>query len=73
MFLHIPGWEKITFNQSLVSKHQIFSFENFRLGGKRRSKVAGIFQKFWVLGTETFSNQSKTQTLCDMAVIDTIQ
>ena len=40
---------------------------------KRRSKVVGTFQKFWEWGTETFSDQSKTQTSCDMAVIDTIQ
>ena len=33
-------WEKLTFNQSFVSKHQIFSFENCCLGKKRRSKVS---------------------------------
>ena len=66
-------WEKITFDQSFVSKHQTFSFENCCLGKKRRSKVVGTFHKFWGWGTETFSEQSKTQTSCDMAVIDTIR
>ena len=37
------------------------------------SKVVGTFHKFWGWGTETFSEQSKTQTSCDMAVIDTIR
>ena len=64
-------YEKITFDQSFVSKDQIFSFENCRLGKKKRSKVAGTFYEFWGWGTETFSKQSKTQTSCDMAVIDT--
>ena len=68
-------WEKITFNQSFFSKTQIFSFENCCLGEKRRSKVVGTFHKFWSWGTETFSEQSKTQASCDMVVIliDTIQ
>ena len=35
----------------------------------------GTFRKFLEWGTQTFSNQSKTQTqtTCDMAVIDTNQ
>ena len=33
----------------------------------------GTFRKFDGWGAETFSDQSKSQTLCDMAVIDTIQ
>ena len=32
----------------------------------------GTFHKFWGWGTEIFSKQSKTETSCDMAVIDTI-
>ena len=47
------------------TKHQIFSFENICLGKKRRSTVMGK--------AETFSDWSKPQTLCDMAVIDTNQ
>ena len=39
---------------------------------KRRSKVVKTFQKFWGWGKETFSDQSKTKTSCDMAV-DSIQ
>ena len=66
-------WEKITFNQSFISKHQIFSFEKCHLGEKRRSKVVGTSKKFWGWGTETFSDQSKTQISCDMIVIDTVQ
>ena len=65
-------WEKITFDQSFVPKHQIFSFENCCLGKKGTSKVVGTFQKFLDWGTETFSVQSKTQTSCDMAIIGTI-
>ena len=74
MFLHIPGHvvKKITFDQSFVSKHQIFSFENCCLGKKTRSKVVGTFQIFWVWGTETFNVQSKIETSCEMAVIGTI-
>ena len=53
-------WEKVTFDQSFVSKHQIFSFENCCLGKKTRSKVVGTFQKFWGWGAETFHVQSKT-------------
>ena len=53
-------WEKVTFDQSFVSKHQIFSFENCCLGKKTRSKVVGTFQKFWGWGAETFRVQSKT-------------
>ena len=64
-------WEKITFNQSFVSKHQMFSL--MFSGGKRRSKVVGTFKNFWDWGTETFNDQSKTQLSSDMAVIDTIQ
>ena len=62
-------WEKITFDQSFVSKHQILSFENCILGKKRKSKVVGTFQKFGMWGAETFSDQSTTQTPCNMAVI----
>ena len=65
-------WEKVTFDQGFVSKHQIFLFENFCLGKKRRSKVVGTFKKFWGWGTESFSVQSKTQASCDMGVIGTI-
>ena len=32
----------------------------------------GTFHKFGGWRTETFSEQSETQTPCDMAVIDTI-
>ena len=56
-------WEKITFDQSFVSKHQILSFENCILGKKRKSKVVGTFQKFRMWGAETFSDQSNTNTL----------
>ena len=68
-------WEKLTFDLSFVSKHQIFLFVNYRLGKKRRSKVMGTFRKFLEWGAETSSNQYKIQTqkTCDMAVIDTNQ
>ena len=75
MFLHAYpwiSWEKITFDQSFVSKHPTFSFENCCLGKKARPKFVGTFQIFWGWETETFSVQSKTQTSCDMAVISTI-
>ena len=75
MFLHVPrhvGKKYITFNQSFVSKHQTFLFENFCLGKKRWSKAVGTFKKFWDWGTETFSVQSKIQASCDMDVIGTI-
>ena len=62
-------WEEIAFNQKLVSIHQILSFENSHLGEKRRSKVVRTFQNCWVWGAETFSDQSKTQTSCEMAVL----
>ena len=65
-------WEKITFDQSFVSKHQTFSFENCCLGKKRRSKVVGTFHKFWGWGTETFSEQSKAQTSHGMTLTHTI-
>ena len=61
--------EKITFNQSFVFKHQIFSFENCCLDKKRRSKVVGTFQKFWGWGAETFTEHLLTW----LAVIGTIQ
>ena len=64
--------EKITFDQSFVSKHHTFSFENCCLNEKRMSKDVETFQKFGGWGTETFSDQSKTQTSCDMAVANTI-
>ena len=67
-------WEKLIFDQSFFSKYQIFSFENFYLGKKRGSEVVGIFRKFLEWGAETtFSNQSKTQATCNMAVINTNQ
>ena len=59
--------------QSFVSVHQIFSFENCHLGKKRNSKVVGNLEKFWKLGEETFSDRSKSQTPCEMAIIDTFQ
>ena len=37
------------------------------------SKVVGTFQKFWGWRAETFSDQSKAQTSCNMVVIDTVQ
>ena len=65
-------WEKVTFDQSFVSKHQIFLFGNFCLDKKRRSKVVGTFKKIWGWETETFNVKSKTQASCDMDVIETI-
>ena len=65
-------WEKLTFDQSFVLERQFFSFENYRLGKKRRLKVEGIFRKFGGWGAETFSDRSKSQTPCDMAAITTI-
>ena len=49
MFLHYSWtrWEKITFDQSFVSKHQFFLFENCRLGKKTRSQVVGTIKIFW--------------------------
>ena len=52
--------EKITFEQSFVFKHYIFSFENCYLGQKRRSKGQGDILKTLSWETETFSEQSKT-------------
>ena len=63
-------WEKITFDQSFVSKHQIFSFEICLLGKKQGQWLWGHFKNFEVgEGTETFSVQSETQTSCDVAVL----
>ena len=41
-------WEKVTFNQSFVSKHQIFSFENFCLGKKDGQRLWGHLKCFGV-------------------------
>ena len=43
-------WEKLTFDQSFLSKHQIFSFENFCLSKKRSLKVMGHLENLWVGG-----------------------
>ena len=66
-------WEKLTFDHSFISKHQVFSFENCCLGKKIWSNVMGTFKHFLGWGAETFKDQSKTQTPCNMAVIDTNQ
>ena len=69
-------WEKLLFDQSFLSEHQIFLFENFCLSKKRRSKVMGAFRKLGVgagWGAETFSDWFKKQTPCEMAVIATNQ
>ena len=62
-------WEKITFDQSFVSKHQILSFQNCILGQKTKSKDVGTFEKFRMWRAETFRDGSRAQTPCDMAVI----
>ena len=51
-------WEKITFDQSFISKHQILSFDSCILLGKKEKVkgVVGTFQKFWMWGVETFSD-----------------
>ena len=56
-------WQKITFDQSFVSKHQNISFENCRLGRKTTSKVVGILQKFEGWEIESFSVQCRTEIL----------
>ena len=56
-----------------TSTNQIFLFGNHCLGKKRRSKLVGIFRKFLEWGAETFSDWSKTQTTCNMTVIETNQ
>ena len=43
-------WEKLTFDQSFLSDHKFFSFENCCLPKKRRSKVMEIFRKLVVGG-----------------------
>ena len=66
-------WEKLTFDQSFISKHQNFSYENCHLDNKRRSKIVGTFRKYLEWGAETFSDWSKTHTTYNMVVIDTNQ
>ena len=66
-------WKKLTFDHSFISKHQVFLFENCCLGKKRWSNVMGTFKNLLGWGAETFKDQSKTQTPCNMAVIDTNQ
>ena len=56
-----------------TSTYQIFLFGNCCLGKKRRSKVVWTFTKFLEWGAETFSDWSKAQTTCNMAVIETNQ
>ena len=48
-------WDKLTFNQSFVSERKIFSFEDCRLGKKKKIEGRGTFRKFWLLRTETAS------------------
>ena len=65
-------WEKIFFDQGFASKHQILSFEN-QILGKNVEGRGNISKILDVWGVETFSDQSITQTHCDMAVILTRQ
>ena len=64
---------EINFRPKLLLKKSKFLHENCRFGKKGRSKVVGIFRKFGEWRVETFSGQSKTQTLSNMAVINTNQ
>ena len=51
------------------------NFFVWKLLSRQKKKVQGCetFRKFLGSGTETFSDRSKSQTPCNMAVIDTIQ
>ena len=60
---HWTHWQKLTFNQSFISKHQIVLFEKCCLGNKRRSMVMRTFRKFLEWGAETFSDQSTALTI----------
>ena len=74
-FLNTQG--EINFQLKLglktTSTNQIFLFENCQSGKKKKAKVTGTFRKFLEWEEETFGDQSKTQTTCNMAVIDTNQ
>ena len=72
--LHITHWEKLTFNQSFVSKYQLFLFENCCLDNKKEDQRSWgqHLKKFWS-GEQKRNLQgpkSKTQTTCNMAVIE---
>ena len=72
------NWEKLTFNQSFITKqHQLIKFFCLRIvsqAKKEGQRSWGHLENFWSgEGAETFSDQSKTQTTCHMAVIDTNQ
>ena len=67
-------WEKLNFNQSFVSKHQFFLFENCCLDNKKEDQGSWgqHLKKFWS-GEQKRNLQgpkSKTQTTCNMAVIE---
>ena len=70
-------WEKLTFDQSFVSKqHQLIKFFHLRIVNKAKKEGQrswGTFRKFLEWRAETFCGRSKTQTTCNMAVIDTDQ
>ena len=55
-------WEKKTFDQSFVPKHEIFSFENCCLAKKEgQRQVVGTFHKFWgCVGNRNLQSVSKT-------------
>ena len=62
---------EINFQLKLFLKTSNFLIWKLLFKAKKiSSKVVGTFKKFEKWGTETFSDWSKTQTPCDMAVID---
>ena len=65
-------WEKLTFNQSLVSKHQFFLFENCCFDNKKAVQRSwGHLEIFWS-GEQKPSVTDLRQTTCNMAVIEKV-
>ena len=61
------------FQSKLCLKTSNFSISKLLFRQKNKVKGCGTFRKFLEWGAETFSDQSKTQKTCNMAVIDTNQ
>ena len=72
-FSHIPGniaLGEINFRSIRLKTSNFFNWK-LSLRHWKSSKVVGTFRNFLEWGGETFSDRSKTQTTCNMAVIDT--
>ena len=66
-------WEKLTFILKLRLRASILFVWKLLSRQKKKVEGRGTFRKRLGSGTETFSDRPKSQTPCDMTVIDTIQ